>query len=187
MVSTGPVDAWLSAGETGEPEFFGHCEAPGFSVDWLWRYAQHMNDLGGIKEPYDQSYQGKAALISGVLTRLDWNVLEAFTTFGAGGSSGVDVPGDIGTLIMTEAAGFELFLRFPYARKFPGIGLAAGLHFPVCKWDRETFQNLTPGAAAVAVAIYALRDFDAEISNEFGWGGWTLFDGDVSSLPAVGS
>jgi len=188
MSSTGPCDLWISRGSIpgATPNFLGHAE-DGFTIRWIREYDRHMNDLAGTKIAYDRSYQGREAVLTGVLTRLDWAVLlaaEPTATFG------VDLPGDRGTLVMTESQGAIVWLRFPFAAKFAAVpGLVPGVRFPVCTISEESWRDLKPGAVAVPITLEAQSLFDPTVvsSAGLGWGAWTLCDFDMTALPAAGT
>src|SRR5580704_2898398 len=95
-----------------------------------------FTDPGGGKEETDASWLGESATINLVLTYFTQNPHILLTTMprtsdafkGAGIVApvrGTSLPGDVGTLLMTENQYPMLFIQFPYWAK-PAFGNSAG-------------------------------------------------------------
>jgi hypothetical protein len=132
--TTGPAIAYVGVGGAlgaDVPVQFGTAEARPTIVtydEWLDAY----NDLGGVKIPFDDSFQGEFALIRLDVTRWDEDVLrriQARPSFT--GTRGFFPFGTIGALMKTERLYYPLWLKFSYQSKAAYSNMPAGYRFPV--------------------------------------------------------
>lgn len=152
-------------------------------------------DQGGDKVAFDSSDQGQDALISYNFVRFNQLTMQAITSLPNASSAiagaptsarGTYLPGDMGTLAMTEGQAITVFVLFPYAAKpFFGGGttMVPGYRFPVCKLVMEKYTKLGPKATRIPMAWHARRLFDPTAgANSYGVGTFTLFDYNVTGL-----
>jgi hypothetical protein len=108
-------------------------------------YSPLHNDISGPIVPYDRVDAGKEAFISLVLTRWNEPVLQAIqSTPFPGRFPGKNQQGDRGTLIMTEGAGYPLYLRYGNNPLRPGMvnaGLVPGRRFLCAILDGEEVEE----------------------------------------------
>ena len=133
-MATGPAHVFLGIGANGAPLYLGTTEhTPRIRVRPGW--SPVFNDIAGGVIPYDMVYEGEEAFISG-----DWNryneqtlsIMQARPRHNATGSvRGVNIAGDIGTLMLTEGQAYAMYLYFPYSSKpaYVAAGMPAGYHF----------------------------------------------------------
>lgn len=180
----GPAPIFVGlGGSAGQPAFLGFSER-GVHIDINPMYSDYIVDLGGAV-PLDKSYQGATATVSFDLTRWNEDVLAAMDDFSgslAGSSRGVDVPGEIGTLMSYEGAAYTLWIVFPYSN-FPAYAdMPAGYRFPKAFIDRETLPERGSKPAKVHLIMTCLRDLDMTTINDYGRGKLTLYDNDMSAI-----
>src|SRR5438105_3720161 len=112
---TGPCAIYCGIGALYAPIFLGHSER-GVRIRIAPEYEPVHNDLGG-RVPIDWLYEGETAIISADLTRFNEAVYELIAarprTSTLGSVPGVNVPGDIGTMMITEGFAYPLWLVFP--------------------------------------------------------------------------
>ena len=146
-----------------------------------------FNDIAG-EEPFDWQYLGSAGLVSVVLTKWNEAIAERLqcmpNAFRGPAFAGVEVEGDIGTLMLTEELAFPLWVAFPYgaggfAAKPAMVrnNLRAGRHFlkafllgpddeePGTRHFKRTFN------------FYCFRDYATRTR------GFRLFDQNMAGLP----
>lgn len=88
---------------------------------------QAMNDLGGSKIPFDDSFQGEYAIIRADLTQWDeTNLAKCMTRPDFTGTRGFYPFGAIGALMKTEGFAYNLWMKFPYQSKAAYTGMVAG-------------------------------------------------------------
>lgn len=161
--------------------FLGHTEN-GLDIQYEHRYAPFRVDLGGEVEA-DQCYQGTTAIITAVLSRWDDAVYQLLVGPPVGDTLGLDLPGDIGTLVTQEGACTQLVLPFPYANKAAYAAQVDGVRFFSCTLTQDNWKMLGTRPRLLALTWKANRVFVPGVSNFFGYGAWTLFDQNISGLP----
>ena len=179
----GPAPIWIAFG--GQPNFLGFSEG-GVSIDLMASYLPYHNDLGG-QEALDYSYQGQGATINFVLTR--WNALtlanlEDYAGIVTGSGPGLDVAGEIGTLMAYEGAAFEAWIAFPYAAKPAYSTNMLGYHFSHVILDRESLPQRGARPAKVACNMRAIRQLVMTPATQNGLtaGNLLLYDYDMSAI-----
>jgi hypothetical protein len=126
---TGPAHLYAGVGAGGAPFFIGHAMRtpritirPHFSPVWC--------DLTGQTVPYDWIFDGEEGFVTYDVSR--WNeagyaALAARPR--ATGARGITLPGDIGSLMITELFAYQLWVVFPYAAKPAYASMPPGYHF----------------------------------------------------------
>jgi hypothetical protein len=141
---------------------------------------------GGV--PMDLSFQGEEGFIGLDLTRWNQPVLDGIRSRATASSRpgvllpGTWVPGDIGTLMITENAEIAVFLTFPYAAKTAMLagGMPLGYRFPFCApIGPDDIGPLGTRARKEHVMFHAIPGYNPN------GGGLTLYDQAVAGLPAI--
>jgi hypothetical protein len=192
---SGPVSLWIrhSALGTGTPVFLGHGErAP--QIQHSVRLEDFVCDISGSM-PLDACYAGMMAHISVTLVRYNMIVLQLIEARARSSTfpvslPGIDLPGQIGTLVVIEQATYELWLRHDGAAKpfmqNPANGvMPLGYHYFAATLDTESLQggSVTPFKATLPWKCYRVPDF--KVTNLYGTGAWQLFDYDMSAVAGL--
>ena len=180
---TGPVDIWVAPGNEGAI-FLGHAEH-GPTISVRPRYSPVYVDLAGQTIPYDMVYDGEDAIVTATLTRWNQNVLDLIEAIANDTASGIDDPGDIGSLMLTEGKAYELWLHFPYAAKPAFADMLPGQRFPCAFLETDDSPALGTQAKKAHVVWHCLRYLDMSVTNEFGTGRFLLWDGNMSALGSI--
>jgi hypothetical protein len=195
LYASGPVDMWCGVGAGRSPLFLGHGEkAPRIQV--YRHYKQIFSDPGG-EVPFEKGYSGEWGIVSVVLDRYNESTLRiiqdvATVNTGTPPSRGFSLPGEVGSLMLTEGLTYTLFLRFPFAAKpaysNPASGaMPAGYRFVAAHLGSpdDLFDLGPPNARKVGLIFECMRAFDPTVTNAYGGGSLLLYDENVSSLPAT--
>lgn len=155
------------------------------------------NDLGG-EAPFDAIYSGESARITVDLNRFNTPLLRSIearsrsATF-PGAVGGFDAPGQVGTLMVTEGASFQLLLHFPFSAKAPFLGavgpnsggpMIQGYRFFAAYLDPESVQGGSASVLKYHLSFECLRVFSPTASG-VGFGSFALYDTDVSSVVSL--
>lgn len=134
---------------TGTPVYLGTCQAAP-KIRWDPAFEPIMNDISGSRKPFDFIYEGMDAMVIGDLTVFNWAVWEQIKSLpNHANPAGTQLPGDIGTMMVTEGFAYPLWVHYPYATKaaLAAAGMPAGRRF-VAAWlmgpideDPGTKQN----------------------------------------------
>jgi hypothetical protein len=194
--ASGPVDVWCGVGAGGAPLFLGHGErAPRIQI--VRRYKEVTNDLGGDMVPFDKGYAGETGVVTVTLSRWNESTLAiiqdvATTLTGLGAARGLNGPGEVGTLMVTEGVAYKLWLRFPFSAKAAYANAAsgaqpAGYRFLAAflEGPDDLFDLGPPNARKVGLQFTCMRAFDPAVSNAFGTGLFALYDHSMIALPAT--
>jgi hypothetical protein len=187
---TGPCSIFVDTGSisgTTPPLFLGHSER-GPRIQIRPQFSMTYVDLGGQKVPFDAVYDGEDAIVSADLTRWNEDVYTALAIkSGVSGNAnrGLDEPGDIGTLMVYEGAATQLWLKFPYSAKASMITMPDGYRFVAAILQTDDLPELGTKARKISLVWHCMRRFDPEVTNETGQGSFTLFDHDMTGLPAI--
>lgn len=181
-----PGPAQIFVGTPAAPLFLGYSKSGvSFSKEYGW--VPYHCDLGGAI-PMDWSYQGTGAVISFTLVRWDPVVLagleDVVNKLGSGSSPGVDVPGEIGTLMGYEDQAWSLWVVFPYQRSLPYATHPAGYRFPYVIPEREGLPEQGSKPSEVSLSLRAIRRLfiGPQYTNTFGSGAFVLYDNDVTAV-----
>jgi hypothetical protein len=185
--STGPVDLWVGIGSEHAPVFLGHSEN-GYEIKGRPQYENVMNDVAGMKIPYDRGWQGADYVIEpgGSLTRWNEPVYAALqqyvdprTAFGGGTPRGSEGAFGRGRLMLTEGLAFGVWLRYPYSAlpAYGGPGMPAGYHFFKAVVDAD---SMSPGAKAYKIGP-VFYSWPVYVVG----GAFVAFDHDMSALGAI--
>lgn len=189
----GPAPIFVSDSSSAIPFFLGYSER-GVSFSHDPSYVPYYCDLGGAT-PLDFSYQGESMMIHLDLVR--WNpavlrtiqdVIDHDGAFGNPGSApGVDVAGEIGTLMAYQNAGQMLWVAFPYANSQAFAGNPPGYRFPCAILEREGLPEHGSKPAKVSMSFRAVRNLDMRPATltPFGAGKLTLYDFDMSAINGI--
>ncbi len=183
--STGPVDLWVGVGSQGTPKFLGHSEN-GYEINPRPQYEQVMNDLAGIRVPYERGWQGADYMVlpGGSLTRWNENIYGALqgyvdpkSTFAGALIRGRENTVARGSLMMTQGLSIGVWLRYPFSVLPAFAGLPGGYRFVNCVVDAD---SMNPGAKAYKIgpAFYAWPAFIPNV-------GFYAYDGDMSALGTI--
>lgn len=166
--------------------FLGHAErSPKISV--RPQYSPVFVSLGGTV-PFDWTYQGEEALIVANLTRWNENIYQAIAAKGrgpaalaAGGASGrgIDLAGEIGSLMVHERIGVTLTLVFPYATKAAMAGQPLGYRFIFAQLENDELDRLGTEARSIPLVFRAARSFNSAT------GSFVLFDHNITGIPPI--
>lgn len=201
--TTGPAHLFAApqGGGSNSPLYLGTAEKKP-DINIITEYEPVMNDLAGQRLPYDRAYSGKEAIISVVLTRMNYHVMAALMTrpnpaAGFGGAAGLEPDGvnflnDMGALMGTEGLTYPFWIWFPKAAIAAYAGMFAGYRFFSCITlgpDRiepgtegkkvhlliQAQRSLAPAGMPVpAVGVPALTQTSTSA--------WLLYDHDMSAI-----
>jgi len=181
---TGPCSLWAGVGSGGSPVFLGHAERSP-SIQVRPSFSPVFNDIAGQRVPMDYIYDGEEGMVSVDLTRYNEVVYAALAARpNPGGSRGVNVPGDIGTLVGIEGMAFQLWLNFPYAAKAAMAfgAMPAGYHFYAAFLEGpDGLDGLGTTNRRLRLNFHCIR---ALISgeNNLGQGVFLLYDHDMTAV-----
>lgn len=187
---TGPVNLWVKRISDAQPRFLGHGErAPTVQFSPIW--VDVHCDVGGAAV-FDRIYSGESARISVDLVRFNNNVLmdiqaRAKSAAVPGAEFGYDPPGAIGSLCNSDQIGYTVYMDFVGAKR-PTMQNAAngalhpGWRFFNCTMDPESIQGGSANPYKVHLSWTAVRMFNPAVNNAFGFGSFTLFDGNMGEL-----
>lgn len=196
--STGP--ALIYAGpitvSAGGVLFVGTCKVkPVIEVDFLFKPVSA--DVGG-DAPLDRMYVGKRGQLRLDLNRFSYPVVQALcnvpnTALALAnvpnpGSPGVDNPGDVGTLVVTEQQTYVLYVVFPYYLKpaYGGgqpTGMVPGYRFPFCSTNKESIHPGTDEHHKTLIVDATRGMINPGFTNVYGSGQMMLYDYGVQGLP----
>ncbi len=159
---TGPAYLYAGVGAAYAPVFVGTSDTPpGF--DLVRGFEPVFTDVGGTRLPTDYLYQGQEAYIDLVLTKYVESAYQAMASVPqkVAGAGGINVDGDIGTLMVTEGGAFPVWVVFPYANKqvFSALGMPAGYRFFACLMEGPDRHRIGTGAKKIGVHLHAVRVF----------------------------
>lgn len=187
----GPANIWAGVGANGAPLFVGNVERT-VAIEFRPTYTPVMCDLGGQRVPVDQIYDGEDAVISGDLTRFNESVYQLMTTYpgskqGGAATRGINVPGDIGSLMLTEGLTFQLWIDCTYKNKAfqagaAGTGIPRCYHFLNTYCANDSLPTLGTTAKKVNLRWHCLRSFTLDGANNFGLGRWSLYDNSDTAI-----
>jgi hypothetical protein len=174
----------------GTPLFLGHgVTAPTINIEAVT--VPVKCDVGGAAE-FERIYSGEVARVQVDLVRYNFTVLmgiqaRARTSLFPASVGGIDEPGMLGSLMISEGACYQLYVTFLSAFK-PQFNIAMGLnsggpmlrgyHFYNATLDPE---RVTPGSAN-PLSWTCLRLFDPSapavqgVGGPVGFGKFTLYD-----------
>ena len=180
----GAAPIWL--GGAGLDTFFLGWSERGVSLDLTPNWRPYYCDLGG-DEPMDFSYQGQGATISFTLVR--WNptalaVIEDYVGSFTGTAPGVDVAGEIGTLMDYENLALSLWVGFPYAARVAYSNNMLGYHFFRVIPVRESLPERGSRPAKVNMTLRAVRSLlmTPVTQNGLVAGALGLYDFDMTAI-----
>jgi hypothetical protein len=190
LYSTGPVGCYIG-NAAGIITFLGHGKkAP--DIDIETETIPVECDLGGAVQ-MDQIYGGQRGKVSVLLSRYNEGAVAILQDRAKQlALRGIDNPGDIGALLLSEGLFWTLYLRFPYAAKaFQGAGAGidaspAGYRFLAAYLDSP--DKIIVGTTTnrmVQCHFTCLRAFNVTITNTFGEGRFTLFDHNLAGVPVI--
>lgn len=163
--------------------YLGTCEkAPKIVHRPAWKPV--FNDIGGTEVPFDVSYQGEEAFTFADLTR--WNepvfsALQARPNF-PGDVRGLNIPGDIGTLMLTEGRAYQLFIFFPYVAKpaYASGGMPAGYRFVATFLEGpDELSELGTSPRKINLIFHHIRGWDPKTQR------FVCYDHAVGAMPAI--
>jgi hypothetical protein len=108
---------------------------------------------------------------------------------GGSASLGTSIPGDIGTIMVTENACHVLIVTFPYSAKPAYSGQVGGYLFPATILEGNTLRKIGTLARTGRLVWHAIRTLDMTVTNLYGTGAMTCYvpltTVQVASLPAI--
>lgn len=180
----GPAPIWLG-GAGLQPFFLGWSER-GVSFDLNPNWMPYYCDLGGA-EPMDYSYQGQGGTISFTLVR--WNpasliIIEDYVGAFPGTSAGIDVAGEMGTLMSYEGLALSCWIGFPYTAKLAYSNNILGYHFYRVIIERESLPERGARPAKVNMTLRAVRQLVMTQATQNGLvaGSLGLYDNDMTAI-----
>ncbi len=135
IYSTGPALIYAGVNDAPGvvPVFIGTCQsAPEIDIQPSFHHV--MNDLGGNQKPFDRMWEGEEGMVSGVLNRFNYLTLLRMmsrprTNTATPGTAGINISGDVGTLMGQEGLTYHLWVAFPKGGTLPYPDLVPGYHF----------------------------------------------------------
>lgn len=178
----GPVSVWVDTpGQSGFPTLLGYGEN-GVNIVVRAMYDAVMNDLGGTQIPFDRLFMGEEGQVSTVLTVFNWGVYESVCMARPDFAStpGTSRFGDLGTEVWGEAAGYNLWLRFPYQTAFTASnpGMVAGYHF-FRSFMPENQPLFNTSAVKIPVNFQCIRSYN------YSTGSWALYDHNMTGTTVI--
>lgn len=168
----------------GTIQFLGTAEkCPRWSNRAAW--VPVYNDLGGQSIAADVLYEGNECFVMADMTSWDDAVLQALMARPFSLTpDGIDIPGDLGTMMVTEGAAPTLYLTFPYSTRAPAVraGMPAGRRFPAAILESpDDFDSMGTAPRKVRLLWHCYR-----VAQAIGPQGmtWLLYDSNVAGLPA---
>lgn len=156
----GPGFLFANVGGGGSAVFLGTAErSPRIQV--RPHFSPVYNDLAGQSVPLDMSFDGEDGFVIADLTR--WNesgyaALASRPRFT--GARGTSVPGDIGTLMITEGWAYGLYCLFPYQSKTAYADMPPGYHFPAAFLEGpDDLDNINTTGGKVRLIWHCLRAY----------------------------
>lgn len=183
---TGPIPIILGVGPGNTPRFLGYCERmPSRQI--RPQYSPLYVDIGGTMVPFDLVKQGADAIITCDVSYFDYTTYNFLVN---STSEAATAPGDLGTLMMTEqgttlAAGFGLWMPFPYVAKASMPNMWAGEHYLCAMCMNDDLSQLGTVAQKKRLVFHCIRRFDPTVVNSFGRGGFKLLDQDMSAISGI--
>jgi hypothetical protein len=187
-ICTGPVATWVAGAGSVTPLFFGYGSvAPQSQI--FARWTKVLSDRTGGMVPRDKMYQGQEALI--FIEFAEWSdaVREsiAATPVPNVAKAGVNSPGDIGTLAITEGAYFILYMVYPYSFNAGGHPVfrtgGANPIVPGYRFVGTTLESMTRKDGTQPNA--ALCNFHAIPVLNYLTGALTLYDHNLTAIPSL--
>ena len=135
---TGPVHAYVGASATSiltlptlaETYYVGSGEIAPDIIKQV-KFDPVFNDIAGSL-PYDYLFQGEECIVPLNFTVFNWARMLELNSAVNNSDDGFDYAYNVGTLMLTEAKAFHLFLQFPYYTYkaiFSSASMPAGYHF----------------------------------------------------------
>lgn len=191
LYCTGPVAIYVELG--GQPVFLGHSErAPNISI--RAPFSDVYCDLSGPNVPFDKQYQGQDALVSLDLIRFNYGIFLAIAARAAqlanaaSNGPGYDPAGNQGALMNQEGLSYFLWLRFSYSAKPAmggtgiGQGMPAGYRFFAAYLQGPEDYTVGTVPLKIRVTWYCSRLFVASLRTPYGYGGFSLYDGNMGAV-----
>ncbi|MDE2101459.1 MAG: hypothetical protein KGL39_29710 [Patescibacteria group bacterium] len=156
-------------------------------------YENVPNSLGGTV-PFDRALQGEEAIFTLDLTRWNQGLVNSISDWANAGTAlgggvvavpGFMLPGEIGTLVMTEGQAICVAVVSPYSAKAVYATMDPGYRFPVCSCEGVTRGKMGTKELHARLSIHAQRFFDIGPTNAFGAGAFTCYDKKVTPIPAI--
>jgi len=189
LYTTGPAHIYLAfptgSGTQNSPVYFGTCEdAP--QVQIIPKFEDVYNSIGGTV-PFDKSYQGEVALIDLDMNRYNESVYGILAARPRVGTRGVNIAGDVGTLMGTEGYTIGVYLKFDFGAAgaapkaaYTANGMPPGYRFPGgIPIGPDRLQNLGTRPRKTNVVFFAIRIWNPA-TQAFG-----LYDFNLNGLPAI--
>lgn len=190
---TGAAELWAGVGPSHGPLFLGWCERnPIMQV--RPQYSPVYCDIAGAV-PLDEMYGGQDGLVTADLTVYNETIYaviadKAVAGTGLGTLRGRELPGELGTLMVTEGAAYPLWIRFPYAAKplmggpaAPGGPMPAGYRWAAAFLMNDDIPEFgQTRAKKLHLVWHCLRVFDPSAASVLGAGSFLLFDHNMAGL-----
>lgn len=192
--STGAALLYAGVGNGRSPVFIGTFESkPFINIDPGWQRV--MNQLSGGVNAWDESFQGSAASVSGVLSRFNPAPLEAMMSrpnVAVANFAGSWNLSDVGALWQTEGYDYPVWIQYPRATlpAMAGGGLVLGYRFWSCKLVGP--DRIDPSTEAYKIGvIIECKPILTTATNPMNRGAvsnaakWWLYDHVMAGLPAL--
>lgn len=189
LYTTGPAHIFVGVGTgTGglDVAYLGTCEnAPRVQLRPASKGV--MNAISGTVVPHDKSFQGEEGFIGLDLTRWNQSVLNVVRgrAVPSVGPPGAYLPGDYGTLMITEGRAMRVWMTFPYAAKAAFNQAASGAMPPGYRFlycepiGPDDLGPLSTEARVEHLMFHAIPGYLPED------GSLNLYDFDTTGLPAI--
>lgn len=181
---TGPCHLFLGVGPSGAAIYLGTAErTPEIQIRPSW--SPVFNSIAG-EVPFDWLFEGEEAFLTADLTRWNEPVYAASASRpNAGATRGRNIPGDLGTLMISEGFAYQLWALFPYSILKPAFSdQQQGFRFPAAFLEGpDSLSGLGTINRRNRLMFHAGRAYSI---NPSGLGmDFLCYDGDMSGLPPI--
>ncbi len=197
---SGPCPIYCGVGTGGNPLFLGHAEKfPRISIRPHW--SPMFVDLAGQGVAYDYVYDGEEAFVVADVTRWNESVYALMADRAKTGAAAALSPtdrgtngfGEIGTLMMTEAVAYGLWIVFPYTAKAFYTTQPAGYQFFSAMLEGPDELDLGSTARKTRMVWHCIRQVQpgmggTTVKGANNYGGaiqFGLYDNNVSATAGV--
>lgn len=187
--NTGGVFVFVGLGSGNSPLFLGTgLRAPKQQIQRF--YSPIYNDIAGEAVEYDNIYQGQRGAVTVELTKWRQATLDILQSIplppGGAANPGIDILGDVGTMMLTENFTFPLWILYDYGASGRGpkaaqIGAPSGGLPPGRRWraailDGPDDETVGTGANSIMLSWRCGRAYDP------GTGAFACWDRNMSGV-----
>jgi hypothetical protein len=184
IFTTGPCELWCGVAgsqESPQPVFVGHGEKAPIARE-IPNFKPVICDLGGDVEQFDAMFLRKHLIVEVDLIRENMAPLLAMRSRPNPwtGTLGINVVGDVGSLMLTEALAWPIWLRWPYSLQGAMFGLPNGIHAYNAYMIGPDDHTMGTVPYKFRAVFYCMDQYQSSGANV---GGFNCYDGNMSALP----